>query len=100
MLATATSRLERAFHNALDTYYRLKRGNTQVIRVEKLEVQPAGRQLLALCRKVEGALPQNGSAFRCLTEGSYVRSFEPGELRAHCMIVAVGGCCGSLPQLI
>ena len=39
VLATAASRLSRAFHDALETYYRLKRGNTQVIRVEKIEVQ-------------------------------------------------------------
>ena len=51
MLATAASRLERAFHNALDTYYRLKRGNTQVIRVEKLEVQPGGQAVVGTVRK-------------------------------------------------
>ncbi len=51
MLATATSRLERAFHNALDTYYRLKRGHTQVIRVEKLEVQPGGQAVVGTVQK-------------------------------------------------
>ena len=51
MLATATSRLERAFHNALDTYYRLKRGHTQVIRVEKLEVQPGGQAVVGSVQK-------------------------------------------------
>ena len=45
-LATAASRLSRAFHNALEKYSRLKRGNTQVIRVEKLEVQPGGQALV------------------------------------------------------
>lgn len=51
MLATAASRLERAFHNALETYYRLKRGHTQVIRVEKLEVQSGGQALVGnVCR--------------------------------------------------
>jgi hypothetical protein len=44
-LATAAARLERAFHGALETYYKLKRGNTQVIRVEKLEIQ-AGAQAI------------------------------------------------------
>ena len=38
--ATAASRLSRAFDNALKTYYRLKRDNTQVIRTQKVEVQP------------------------------------------------------------
>jgi len=46
MLATAATRLERAFHSALETYYRIKRGNTQVIRVEKLEVQAGGQALV------------------------------------------------------
>jgi hypothetical protein len=45
VLATAASRLSRAFHDALEEYYRLKRGNTQVIRVETLEVQPGGQAL-------------------------------------------------------
>ncbi len=52
MLATAASRLERAFHNALDTYYRLKRGHTQVIRVEKLEVQPGGQALVGTMQRL------------------------------------------------
>lgn len=30
----------------LETYYRIKRGNTQVIRVEKLEVQASGQALV------------------------------------------------------
>jgi hypothetical protein len=44
-LAAAIARLERSFHSALETYYKLKRGNTQVIRVEKLEIQ-AGAQAI------------------------------------------------------
>ncbi len=51
MLATAASRLERAFHNALETYDRLKRGRTQVIRVEKLEVQPGGQALVGTMQR-------------------------------------------------
>jgi hypothetical protein len=46
MLATAVARLERAFHSAVETYYRLKRGNTQVIRVEKLEIQPGAQAIV------------------------------------------------------
>jgi hypothetical protein len=45
-LATAASRLSRAFHDALETYYRLKRANTQVIRIERLEVQPGAQALV------------------------------------------------------
>ena len=45
-LATAAARLERAFHSALETYYKLKRGNTQVIRVEKLEIQPGAQAIV------------------------------------------------------
>ena len=43
VLATAAARLSRAFDHALETYYRLKRGNTQVIRIEKVEVQPGAQ---------------------------------------------------------
>ena len=45
-LATAAARLERAFHSAVETYYRTKRGNTQVIRVEKVEVQPGANAII------------------------------------------------------
>ena len=45
-LATAAARLERAFHSALETYYKLKRGNTQVIRVEKIEIQPGAQAIV------------------------------------------------------
>ena len=43
MASNAVAKLERAFHSAINTFYRVKRGNTQVIRVEKLEIQ-AGAQ--------------------------------------------------------
>jgi len=45
-LATAVARLERAFHSALETFYRVKRGNTQVIRVEKIEIQPGAQAIV------------------------------------------------------
>lgn len=51
MLTTAAARLERAFHSALETYYRIKRGNTQVIRVEKLEVQAGGQALVGALQR-------------------------------------------------
>jgi hypothetical protein len=45
-LATAAARLERAFHSVLATYDKLKSGNTQVIRVEKLEIQPGAQAIV------------------------------------------------------
>ena len=50
-LATAASRLSRAFHDALEKYYRLKRGATQVIRVEKLEARPGGQALVGALQR-------------------------------------------------
>ena len=50
-LATAASRLSRAFHDALEKYHRIKRGNTQVIQVEKLEVQPGGQALVGTLQR-------------------------------------------------
>jgi hypothetical protein len=37
--ANATAKLERALHSAIKTYLRLKHGNTQVIRIERIEIQ-------------------------------------------------------------
>jgi hypothetical protein len=45
MLATAAPQLEPAFHTALETSYRMKRGNTQVIRVEKIEMHPGAQAI-------------------------------------------------------
>jgi hypothetical protein len=45
-VANATAKLERALHSAITTFFRLKYGNTQIIRVEKLEVQPGGQALV------------------------------------------------------
>ena len=50
-LAAAASRLSRAFHHALETYHRLKRGNTQVIRVEKLEILPGAQAIVGNVHK-------------------------------------------------
>jgi hypothetical protein len=49
-LATAASRPERAFHSAVETFYRVKRGNTQVIRVEKVEVQAGAQAIIGNVR--------------------------------------------------
>src|SRR3954471_403992 len=45
-LATAVARLERAFQGAVETFYRVKRGNKQVIRVEKIEIQPGAQAIV------------------------------------------------------
>ena len=39
-------RFERAFQGAVETFYRVKRGNTQVIRVEKIEIQPGAQAIV------------------------------------------------------
>ena len=49
IIATAASRLSRAFDHALETYHRIKRGNIQVIRIEKVEVQPGARRWSGTC---------------------------------------------------
>jgi hypothetical protein len=36
--ANAAAKLERALHSAVKAYPRLKHGNTQVIRIERLEI--------------------------------------------------------------
>ena len=43
--ASAAAKLERALNSSVDTYYRIKRGNKQVIRVEKVVVE-AGAQAI------------------------------------------------------
>ena len=40
------ARLERAFQGAVETFYRVKRGHTQVIRVEKIEIQPGAQAIV------------------------------------------------------
>jgi hypothetical protein len=45
-MATAVARLERAFQGAVETFYRVKRGHTQVIRVEKIETQPGAQAIV------------------------------------------------------
>lgn len=41
--STAAARLERAFHSAVNTFYRVKQGNRQVIRIERIEVRDGGQ---------------------------------------------------------
>ena len=43
--ANAVAKLERAFHSSVSVYHRLKHGNRQVIRIEKVVVE-AGAQAI------------------------------------------------------
>jgi hypothetical protein len=38
-VAATAAKLELVFHDAIETFYRTKRGASQVIRIEKVEVQ-------------------------------------------------------------
>lgn len=43
-MATACAKLERALHSAIETYYRVKRGVTQIVRVERSKSKPVRRR--------------------------------------------------------
>jgi hypothetical protein len=45
-MATAAAKIERAFHGALETYQYLKRGATQIVRVERVEIQSGGQAVV------------------------------------------------------
>jgi len=45
-MATAAAKLELAYQRAIETYHRLKNGNTQIVRIEKVEVQPGGQAVV------------------------------------------------------
>ncbi len=45
-MANAAARLERAFHNAIETFYKIKRGNKQTIRVEKVIVEQGAQAIV------------------------------------------------------
>jgi hypothetical protein len=47
-MATACAKLERALHSAIETYYRVKRGVTQIVRVERVEVQPGAQAVIGV----------------------------------------------------
>lgn len=44
--ANAATKLERAFHSAVEVFYKVKRGNVQTIRVEKLVVESGGQAMV------------------------------------------------------
>src|SRR5262249_52813196 len=47
-MGTAAAKLERAFHNAIETYYRTKRGVTQIVRVERVEIQAGAQAVIGV----------------------------------------------------
>ena len=46
--ANATAKIERALHSAINTFYRVKHGNTQVIRIERLEIQSGAQAVVGM----------------------------------------------------
>ena len=44
--ANAVAKLKRALHSAINTFYRVKHGNTQVIRIERIEIQSGAQAVL------------------------------------------------------
>lgn len=44
--SNAAARLERAFHSAVQTYHKLKHGNRQIIRIERIEVRDGGQAVI------------------------------------------------------
>ena len=47
-MANAAAKLERAFQSGLETYYRIKRGSTQIVRVEHIEVQAGAQAVIGV----------------------------------------------------
>jgi hypothetical protein len=39
---------DRRVHSAIETYYRVKRGVTQIVRVERVEVQPVAQAVIGV----------------------------------------------------
>lgn len=50
-VATAAAKLERAFHNAIETYNRMKRGVRQIVRVERIEVQQGAQAVIGVVER-------------------------------------------------
>ena len=46
-MTTACAKIEHAFHSAIETYYRVKRGVTQIVRVERV-VQPGAQAVIGV----------------------------------------------------
>jgi hypothetical protein len=49
-MATAAAKIERAFHSALETYQQMKRGVTQIVRVERINIEPGAQAIVGCVR--------------------------------------------------
>ncbi|MFM9848114.1 MAG: hypothetical protein ACKVP3_13245 [Hyphomicrobiaceae bacterium] len=47
-MASVAAKLERAFQGAIDNYYRMQRGATQVVRIERVEVQSGAQAIVGV----------------------------------------------------
>jgi hypothetical protein len=52
-MTTAGAKLERVFQTAIETYYRIKRGATQVVRIERVEVQSGAQAVIGTVARGE-----------------------------------------------
>ena len=50
-MTSAGAKLERAFQSGLETYYRIKRGVTQVVRIERVEVRECGQAVIGVVNR-------------------------------------------------
>lgn len=50
-MATAGAKLERAYQLAMETYSRIKHGNRQVVRIERVEIQAGAQALIGDVRR-------------------------------------------------
>jgi hypothetical protein len=50
VMASAAAKLERAFQGAIDSYYRMQRGATQVVRIERVEVQSGAQAIVGVVK--------------------------------------------------
>lgn len=49
-MAAAAAKLEREFQSAITNYYRMKRGATQIVRIERVEVQSGAQAIVGVVR--------------------------------------------------
>lgn len=50
-MGALAAKLEHRFQTALETYYRLRRGGTQIVRVERVEVQAGAQAIVGLVKR-------------------------------------------------
>ena len=50
-MGALAAKLERGFQTSLETYYRLRRGGTQIVRVERVEVQAGAQAIVGVIKR-------------------------------------------------